>query len=203
MVVNPLRHDKAAAFRRRVAIGSGSILERGVQGERGYGTGVDYRGVPVHAVWMYVPSFRWGIVVKQDESEVLALVRQHRSATILVVLAVVLPVIDRRPCRRPLDLEPYPSWPPMSRFRWRRAISTRRSRCVGKDETRQLLSAIQHMTADLREMYETMEEKIRLAHRGAGGKQRPDQAGPGAGATRPTRPRAPSWRTCPTSCGRR
>jgi signal transduction histidine kinase/CheY-like chemotaxis protein len=160
VVVNPLRHEKAAAFRRRVTIGSGSILERGVQGERGYGTGVDYRGVPVHAVWLYAPSFRWGILVKQDESEVLALVRQHRSATILVVLAVVLPVIIvgfavarsiSSPIRHAANIA----------LQVAAGDLNAKVEVVGKDETRQLLSAIQHMTADLREMYETMEEKIR------------------------------------------
>src|SRR5437588_226609 len=62
VIVNPLRHDASAAFLRRVPIGlaGGNLLQRAVQGERGYGSAVDYRGVPVRAAWMYVPSFRWG-----------------------------------------------------------------------------------------------------------------------------------------------
>jgi signal transduction histidine kinase/CheY-like chemotaxis protein len=161
VIVNPLRHDAAAAFRRRIPIDGEGILQRGVQGERGSGAGLDYRGIPVHAVWMYVPSFRWGLTVKQDESEALALVRQHRSATIGVLLAVVLPVIVMgfavarsisRPIRHAAQVA----------LKVAAGDLNVKVEVVGKDETRQLLSAIQGMTADLREMYEHMEEKIRL-----------------------------------------
>ena len=41
-------------------------MQKAVQGERGYGEAIDYRGQPVLAVWSYLPSFRWGMVVKQD-----------------------------------------------------------------------------------------------------------------------------------------
>ncbi len=163
VIVNPLRHDPAAAFHRRVRIGGsdGPFLQKGVQGERGYGTGVDYRGVPVYAVWMYVPSFRWGLTVKQDESEALALIHQHRSATALVLLAIVIPVmivafVVARSISQPIRLA--------ARVALQVAAGDLNAQfeVSGKDETRQLLSAIKGMTADLREMYEHMEEKIRL-----------------------------------------
>ena len=58
------------------------MLQKSVQGERSYGRDVDYRGDKVRAAWMYIPSFRWGLVVKQDESEALALVIRQRPAVL-------------------------------------------------------------------------------------------------------------------------
>ncbi len=72
-------------------------MQRAVQGERGYGESIDYRGQPVLAAWSYLPSFRWGIVVKQDVDEAFALINSQRKAiawllatTALVVTAVAL-----------------------------------------------------------------------------------------------------------------
>jgi signal transduction histidine kinase/CheY-like chemotaxis protein len=161
VIVNPLRHDATAAFHRRVRIDGEGILTHGVQGERGYGAGDDYRGVPVYAVWTYVPSFRWGITVKQDASEALALVRQHRDATAGVLLAVVLPVIVigfavARSISRPIRHAAHAA------LQVAAGDLHAKVEVTGKDETRQLLSAIQGMTSDLRGMYEHMEEKIQL-----------------------------------------
>ena len=41
-------------------------MQRAVEGQRGYGESIDYRGEPVVAAWSYLPSYRWGMVVKQD-----------------------------------------------------------------------------------------------------------------------------------------
>ena len=47
-------------------------MQRAVQGQRGYGEAIDYRGFPVAAAWSYLPSYRWGMVVKQDTDEAFA-----------------------------------------------------------------------------------------------------------------------------------
>jgi signal transduction histidine kinase/DNA-binding response OmpR family regulator len=89
------------------------------------------------------------------------LIRQHRNATLGILLAVILPVIVggfavaksiSRPIRQAADVA----------LKVAAGDLHAKVEVVGKDETRQLLSAIQGMTADLREMYENMEEKIRL-----------------------------------------
>ena len=49
-------------------------MQKAVEGERGYGEAIDYRGKPVVAAWSYLPSFRWGMVVKQDDGEAFALI---------------------------------------------------------------------------------------------------------------------------------
>jgi len=72
--MTPVRHDSHAAFRRTIDVGS-SIerpLQQAAQGERGQGIAVDYRGEPVLAAWRYLPSFRWGLVLKIDTAEAFA-----------------------------------------------------------------------------------------------------------------------------------
>lgn len=89
--VAPLRNDTEAAFKRRVEIGDkrGVATQLAVQGQRGYGETLDYRGEKAVAVWTYIPSFRWGLVVKQNTSEAFKLVHQQQIyAGILVGLTV-------------------------------------------------------------------------------------------------------------------
>ena len=96
VVVAPLRHDPEAAFKARVSLSDarGLPLQRAVQGQRGYGEEIDYRGKSVAASWTYLPSFRWGMVVKQDYDESFALIaRQRRAATFLMGTTVVVVVI--------------------------------------------------------------------------------------------------------------
>ena len=78
--VAPPRHEPDAAFKYRVKIGSdrSTAMQKAVQGERGYGEAIDYRGLPVAAAWSYLPSYRWGMVVKQDTDEAFALVYLQR-----------------------------------------------------------------------------------------------------------------------------
>ncbi|MCK5011667.1 MAG: cache domain-containing protein, partial [Deltaproteobacteria bacterium] len=79
--VNPLRHDPQAAFRRKVPIGSEEALpiQEAVQGRKGSGLSIDYRGKEILAVWRYLPSPRWGMVVKIDTQEAFAPVFKMRN----------------------------------------------------------------------------------------------------------------------------
>jgi methyl-accepting chemotaxis protein WspA len=97
--VAPVRHQVDAAFKYRVQMGSDRAIamQRAVQGQRGYGEAIDYRGVPVAAAWSYLPSYRWGMVVKQDTDEAFALVYLQRlvvavllAATIVLVTVIAL-----------------------------------------------------------------------------------------------------------------
>ncbi len=92
--VAPLRNDPDAAFKRRVEIGekNGEAIQLAVQGQRGYGEETDYRGKKVVAVWTYIPSFRWGLVVKQNTAEAFALVYQQQQAAAILVAITVLVV---------------------------------------------------------------------------------------------------------------
>jgi methyl-accepting chemotaxis protein WspA len=89
--VAPVRHEVDAAFKYRVQVGSdrATAMQRAVQGQRGYGEAIDYRGFPVAAAWSYLPSYRWGMVVKQDTDEAFALVYLQRLV-VAVLLAVTI-----------------------------------------------------------------------------------------------------------------
>jgi methyl-accepting chemotaxis protein WspA len=90
--VTPSRHDRNAAFHTHIRLGSpqGIAMQRAVQGQRGYGEVDDYRGVKVVAAWSYLPSFRWGLVVKQDRSEAYDLIDHQYLAMVVVLGACTL-----------------------------------------------------------------------------------------------------------------
>ena len=97
--VAPPRNEPGAAFKYTIQLGSdkATAMQTAVQGQRGYGEAIDFRGKPVVAAWSYLPSYRWGMVVKQDMDEAFALVYKQRlvvayllAATVLAVLGVVL-----------------------------------------------------------------------------------------------------------------
>ena len=72
-------------------------MQKAVEGQRGYGESIDYQGQPVVAAWSYLPSYRWGMVVKQDDGEAFALIYRQilvvtilLGATFLIVTAAAL-----------------------------------------------------------------------------------------------------------------
>jgi methyl-accepting chemotaxis protein WspA len=151
LVTTPLRHAADAAFRLQIPLGSGQAraTQAAAGGDRGYGTVRDYRGAEVAAAWCYVPSFRWGLTVKQDAREAFGLVRFQRLAIIGLSLATIVGVtlaalIVARTISSPI----------------RTAVAVARQVAGGDlraqvaatsdDETGALLSAIQTMTNDLR-----------------------------------------------------
>ncbi|MCE9630606.1 MAG: methyl-accepting chemotaxis protein [Planctomycetia bacterium] len=151
MITTPLRHAANAAFRMRIPLDSeqATATQRAATGERGYGQATDYRGADVAAAWCYVPSFRWGLVVKQDAAEAFGLVRFQRLAVIGLSLATILGVtaaalVVARTISTPI----------------RTAVAVANQVAGGDlranvgstsdDETGALLAAIQTMTNDLR-----------------------------------------------------
>jgi hypothetical protein len=83
----------STAFGVRATPPTRSQLGLAVQGLRGTGRHPDYRGVPSVVSWTYVPSFRWGLVVKQDETEAFALIQQLRNATLLLLALLLVPIL--------------------------------------------------------------------------------------------------------------
>ncbi len=97
--LSPSRREGDSRTDTRIPIGSkrASAMERAINGQRGYGRVIDYDSTPVMAVWSYLPSYRWGMVVKQDIDEAFALTRRQASivtallaATVLIVTIVAL-----------------------------------------------------------------------------------------------------------------
>ena len=94
-VIAPIRSDQSAAFKRRYAIGEARLesLQEAVQGKGGYGTGNDHRDTLTVASWKYLPSLRWGMVVKMDSSEAFELIAKQRSAVVWLSVATILAVL--------------------------------------------------------------------------------------------------------------
>jgi methyl-accepting chemotaxis protein WspA len=85
--------EQAFNYQGRIGDSKATAVQRAVQGERNYGEEIDYRGRQVVAAWSYLPSFRWGLVVKQDTDEAFALIDRQRVAVALLLVVTVLVVI--------------------------------------------------------------------------------------------------------------
>lgn len=95
IVVAPTRHDRSAAFRRRIPMGGpfSKNLQAAVRGQTGYGATLDYRGNKVASFYRYLPTFRWGMVVNQDADEAFAPINRQRLAVAGLLVALLLPIV--------------------------------------------------------------------------------------------------------------
>ena len=159
LVSAPLRLVGDAAFRMRIAPGSPmwDTASAAASGGRGWGTVDDYRGEPTTAAWCYLPSYRWGIVVKQDAHEAYAMVAAQERTVLAIGAAIAVAVAA-------------------AAFAVARSISTPLRTAVAvanrvadgdlradvgepaKDETGALLEGIRGMTEDLRALIGRIKE---------------------------------------------
>ena len=151
LITTPLRHATNAAFRMKIPLASAqaTATQRAATGDRGYGEAIDYRGLEVAAAWCYVPSFRWGLVVKQDAAEAFGLVRFQRLAVVGLSLATILGVTAAA-----LAVARSISTPIRTAVAVANQVAGGDLRAdvgdTADDETGALLGAIQKMTNDLR-----------------------------------------------------
>ena len=149
--VAPSRFDPDAAFRRTVKIGgpTGVPLQKAAKGERGVGSAVDYRGKKVVASWSYIPSVRWGLVVKQDESEAYELIYYQTLAVAgLLVLTLAAVVTAALLVARSLSRPVKAAADAANRVAAGDLTTDLNVKATG--EVGQLVRAIQTMTLDLR-----------------------------------------------------
>ncbi|HWN68019.1 MAG TPA: histidine kinase dimerization/phospho-acceptor domain-containing protein, partial [Haliangium sp.] len=164
--VTPVRHDPEAAFQRSQPLSSDTmqVLVDAMHGVQSVGLMKDYRGVTTVAVGRYLPSLRWGMVVKQDVDEAFALMRSQRDLALLtggvtVIGVILLAFAVARSIAGPIarltravrriadgDLD--------------QAITPR-----GRDEIGVLAHAFNAMTLRLRELYATIEQRIQVRTR--------------------------------------
>lgn len=166
VVVNPLRNDASRPFSIKTPLVRGAFpaLARALAGVHGSGLFDDVENKPVVASWTYVPSFRWGMVVQQRTAEAFALTRAQRDATLWLLFFMIPPIIVlamavARTITRPIKT----------------AVGVAEKVAGGdldanfeiesRDETGHLLTAIRSMTGELRELYGSMEDKIRARTR--------------------------------------
>jgi methyl-accepting chemotaxis protein WspA len=151
--VAPSRFNPTAAFKDRLQLGSkeGFDMQSAVTGNRGYGEMVDHKGTEVVTAWSYLPSYRWGITVKQNSDEAFELLRKQRQAIAafmvfagLLVFAVARAVAQSisRPIREAASVAE----------RVAAGDLTARVEITASGETGQLLRAVETMTGDLRSL---------------------------------------------------
>jgi diguanylate cyclase (GGDEF)-like protein/PAS domain S-box-containing protein len=76
-----------AAFRHRVPLAKAAMpMQKALGGGHDRGVTQDYVGIDIAAAWRYLPSLRWGMVVKIDADEVFAPARQARRATLIALI---------------------------------------------------------------------------------------------------------------------
>jgi methyl-accepting chemotaxis protein WspA len=140
-----------SAFKLQIPLGGdkGGGTQKAASGARGYGVVRDYRGEEVVAAWCYLPSYRWGMNVKQDAKEAFALVNFQRAAIIGLSLATILGVTIAA-----LAVARTISAPIRTAVDVARQVAGGDLRAdvgvTSDDETGALLTAIQTMTNDLR-----------------------------------------------------
>jgi len=151
LVTAPIRHAPDAAFRMRIPATAerGTALPAASAGERGQGVITDYRGHRVVAAWCHLPSYRWGMTVKQDAREAFSLIDFQRTLVIGLSIATIAGVtlaafVVARTISNPIRTAVH--------IARKVAAGDLRGHVTGNsdDETGALLTAIQTMTNDLR-----------------------------------------------------
>ncbi len=162
LILTPTRHDPNAAFHRRIRMGGpvGAAVQASVLGKRGAGIETDYRGERVLATWQYLPALRWGIVVKIDAKEAFAPVAAlARLATIIAsitaILAALAAWLAARSFSSPIE-KLTGAVHDIASGDLHRTVTVR-----SRNELGRLAADFNQMTAELREMIETMDEKVR------------------------------------------
>ncbi len=153
MYVSPTRFEPDAAFRDRLKFGDvkGADMQLAVRGHRGYDSMVDHLGKPVVTAWTYLPSYRWGITVKQNSEEAFDLLARQRQGAFIFMLIALLAVyfvakqVARsisRPIREAAEVA----------ARVASGDLTARITSTATGEAGQLLLAVEAMTQDLRSL---------------------------------------------------
>jgi methyl-accepting chemotaxis protein WspA len=151
--VAPTRFNPSAAFKDRIRLGSpeGRDMQSALTGHRGYGEMTDHTGKRVVTAWTYLPTYRWGITVKQDSAEAFDLLRKQRqavgwfmAASGLAVFAVARLVAGSitRPIREAAQVAE----------RVAAGDLTAKVEVAASGESGQLLRAVEAMTGDLRSL---------------------------------------------------
>ena len=151
--IAPTRANPSAAFKDRLQLGSpqGKDMQSAVTGNRGYGEMLDHTGTWVVTAWTYLPSYRWGIAVKQHSSEAFELLRKQRQAVAVFMAIAALAVFAvarlvartiSHPIREAAQLAE----------RVAAGDLTAKAEVVASGEAGQLLRAVETMTGDLRSL---------------------------------------------------
>lgn len=160
-----LRHVEHAAFRFRMAINDADQpMRHALAGQVGRGVVTDYAGHRVVAAWRYLPTLRWGMVVKIDADEAFASLRriEHILLTALGLTILAISVLASyfgtaliRPIQRLMEAS----------ARAARGDFSIRDTASGPKELRQLSESFNRMNANLGKLYSGLEAEVRDRNR--------------------------------------
>ena len=153
LFVSPTRFDPNTAFRDRIKFGDskGVDIQLAVRGNRGFAEMADHLGNPVVTAWTYLPSYRWGITIKQRSSEAFDLLtRQRRGAVVFMVMAILVVYLVARSVARTISRPIREAADVATRVA--SGDLTARITSTATGESGQLLQAVDTMTQDLRSL---------------------------------------------------
>lgn len=161
LLTTPLKFDAQAAMRRQIDLAeeNDSPMRHAMQGERGAGIKMDYRGKRVIAAWHYLPELRWGMVLKIDVEEALEPIQKQQRLLLGVLSALLLFVTGiayffGRQLLLPLrDLA-------QTADQIARGDLIRRVTDSGSDEIGQLGRTFNQMAVKLQALYASLEERV-------------------------------------------
>ncbi len=159
VTVAPLRSNPDAAFHQHAAAKDNPHLASAIDGGWSLGDSVDYRGVETLAVWASLPSLGWGMEVKIDRAEALALVSKQRQlvatiAVLTLVAVVILALFASRSLTQPIRVLT------AAVRRMSAGDLSQRVHIDADDELGELGRAFNRMTADLRNVWNTIEQQV-------------------------------------------
>lgn len=95
VIAAPMRSDPEAAFKRRFKLGGDRVMsiELAMNRTARFGRAYDLNGREVVAAMSYIPSFHWGLAVKQNVEEAYALVVRLFLAVLSLVAATIVVVV--------------------------------------------------------------------------------------------------------------
>ncbi|MFQ5451475.1 MAG: HAMP domain-containing protein, partial [Nitrospinaceae bacterium] len=157
----PSRFDPDAAFKRKVILDSplAMPIQEAVNKKQGSGVAHDYRNREVLAAWKYLPSIRWGMVIKMDASEAFQPISTFRDLLIYVGLATILLVIGVTLFAAKTFSRPIAKLQSMTR-RIAAGELNEKIEIPARNEIGQLAESFNTMTAELNRYHHQMEELV-------------------------------------------
>ncbi|WP_281560486.1 hybrid sensor histidine kinase/response regulator [Thalassomonas sp. RHCl1] len=90
----PVKYDENILVGQKLRIAKATFpLKKAMDGIRSVTVTTDYRNVKVIAASRYIPSIHWGLVLKEDLAEAMAVFQQMRTLALVILLLILLSVL--------------------------------------------------------------------------------------------------------------
>ena len=157
---SPVKYDEHILVGQKLHIDKSPLsLKKAMDGIRSVTVTTDYRGVEVIAASRYIPSIHWGLVIKEDLAEAMAVFKEMHTLALVILVIILLSVgviagYLGRSIARPLT----------SMAEISRAIASGDTRLKvepeGFKENYELALSFNHMSEQLLSAQTTLEQKV-------------------------------------------